>query len=649
MKVNYSAAALVVCLAAVCRPAAGQANINEAQETASVYVDGSTGSDANPGTKALPFKTIGKAAAAANANNTHSIGTHVWIAPGTYRESVALSGSAKSTALPVTFEATTPGTVIVSGADAWTGWQPVANRPGVYSQAWPYKWGVCPSATTGPFEQDIVLRREEISVNGKPLTQVLTLNQVGIGSFFVDETNGVVYIYPAPSTNITTAGVAVSTRPSLFVAVNRSGIVLRGLTFQKGNPCRNNEQVSFRSSSNILVDNSSFNWSNSGGLGFSGSSQFTVQNSFAMHNGQAGFRAFESKFGLWTANEADYSNWRGAQGGIYGWGGGGFHFFAEHNNTVNGAKMLFNMTHGVHWDTDDENITADNLTAANNLRIGVAVEKSQGPLSISNSHICRNALLGLYSDGGLSLRTSTFVNLSGNVVSNNTTSQVLVIGIQGGVPIAVTNYETGQNYNLLTTNLTMSSNTIMGGAGQQLFYDFDQAGEAWTNFLGTFSSDHNTWWSGSVALPFTEPAPSYFTSLSWPDWRKTTGQDLNSVFQAPAVDPTGPCHVNAEAPDFWFVNQDQGALTVTHGSAAVYTLLVIPVGGFNARTTFSRNGVSLIPGATASWSQPSLPGSGAVHFTVNTSASTPPGRYPLTLAAHNGNTEHTVTVSLIVQ
>jgi hypothetical protein len=36
----------------------GQASVNESFETATLYVDGATGSDGNPGTKDLPFQTI---------------------------------------------------------------------------------------------------------------------------------------------------------------------------------------------------------------------------------------------------------------------------------------------------------------------------------------------------------------------------------------------------------------------------------------------------------------------------------------------------------------------------------------------------------------------------------------------------------------
>ncbi len=87
----------------------GQATVNESLEKATLYVDGANGLDSNPGTQASPFKTIGKAERVADGNNTRRVGTHVWIAPGTYREAVALASSEKNTSLPMTFEATPAG------------------------------------------------------------------------------------------------------------------------------------------------------------------------------------------------------------------------------------------------------------------------------------------------------------------------------------------------------------------------------------------------------------------------------------------------------------------------------------------------------------------------------------------------------------
>jgi len=629
--------------------AQAQADINEGKETAFLYVDGSKGSDTNPGTQSRPFKTIGHAAAVAVTNNRKSIGTRVTINPGTYRESILLPSSSSDTSLPITFEAAEAGTVTVSGSDVWTGWQPYAGKAGVYRNSWPYTWGLCPRPSDGPFLQDINLRREMIFVNGTPLTEVLTLSQLGLGTFFVDETNAIVYIFPPTKTNISTATIEVATRNAPFTAYSRTGIVLRGLNFAEANTCRDNDAVTFNGGSNLLIDTDTFNWNNSGGLHMNITTNFTVQDSLSNHNGQQGFNSFEAKNGLWTSNEADYNNWRGAQGGIYGWAAGGFHFFAQHDNTVNGAKMFFNMTHGVHWDTDDANDSADSMIVANNLRNGVVVEASEGPVTISNSHVCFNAPLSLYYDGGMALRGSTFVTLTGNVFASNLISQMPITGIAGGVPITITNYETGQQYNLLTTNLTLTSNTIAGGANEQIFLDFDQSGSAWTEFLSTLDSDHNDWWNASVPQPFTVPEPAEFTTINWAKWLSTTGQDTHSTFTAPSGNPTAPCQVSPDGPDLWFVNPNNGTLTVSAGTSAVYTMLLIPIGGFSAKTIFSSYGVGFVPGAKGSWSAASVTGSGSVTFTVTTSSSTPSGTYPITMAAHAGSIEKTVTVSLTVQ
>ncbi len=165
----------------------GQATVNESLETASLYVDGATGKDTNPGTESKPLKTIGAAAALAETNNQNSIGTKVTIEAGTYRETLKLSHSSKDTNLPITFEAATNGTVIVSGATVYTGWSEYSQNHSIYTTSWTHNWGTCPQLTSCPFQQEITMRQELIAVNGTVLTQVLSLTQMQEGTFYVDE------------------------------------------------------------------------------------------------------------------------------------------------------------------------------------------------------------------------------------------------------------------------------------------------------------------------------------------------------------------------------------------------------------------------------------------------------------------------------
>src|ERR1051326_6163414 len=87
----------------------------------------------------------------------------------------------------------------------------------------------------------------------------------------------------------------------------------------------------------------------------------TVVNSVANHNGATGFNGDKTKNLLWQNVQASYNNWRGAQGAYYSWNTGGMHLFSDHEEQISGATLLYNQTHGIHWDTDDQNITADSI------------------------------------------------------------------------------------------------------------------------------------------------------------------------------------------------------------------------------------------------------------------------------------------------
>ena len=168
---------LVLLSAAVCW---GQANVNEALETALIYVDAAKGNDSNNGTLTSPLKTIGAAVTMALNNNHSSIGSKVIINPGTYREAVKISGGgSRTTSLPITFQAATAGTVFISGADVVSGWTVNSSNSKLYQNSWNYNFGKCtPQSGNAPAQQDIVLRREMIIVNGVVLTQLLSLKSM---------------------------------------------------------------------------------------------------------------------------------------------------------------------------------------------------------------------------------------------------------------------------------------------------------------------------------------------------------------------------------------------------------------------------------------------------------------------------------------
>lgn len=622
----------------------GQANVNESVETAFIYVDVNNGSDSNPGTASQPLQTIGAAASQAMSNNQTGVGSRVIINPGSYRESVSIAGGSRSTDLPITFEAATNGTVFVSGTDVWTNWSVYGGNPDIYTHAWPYQWGVCPASVGAPLQQEIMLRQEMIIVNGTPLTEVLSLTAMRPATFFPDEANAIVYVWPPSGTDMATATVEVATQPTLFTDNGQSNIVLRGLTFQYANSCHGDVAVSISSNAtNVLIDSDNFLWNNAMGLAFTEAQNFTVQSSVANHNGQKGFATHEVKYGLWQSDTANYNNWRGAQGAFYGWDTTGAKFMWDHDGTFNNLTVLFNQARGLGFDTDNENVTVTSLLSAANLTDSFSAEKSEGPMTFSNSYFCANNPLNMASTGGFLLRNSSFVSLTGSAIFGNGQDQLFVNGYPGGY--IVTNWETGQVYNLRTENLTLSEDTIAGGSTAQVFSD-DLGNTDWDDFVSTLNSDHNTWWAGTNANAFTVPTSDSGTAIDLAGWQALTGQDMNSSW-ASASSPTA-CDVQSQGPDYWFVTADASPVTASPAGSASYSLATMPLGGMTGTIDLSVDGLAAIPGVTASFNPPSVGTLGASELTLTTLATTPVGSYPVTIIANSGSVTHTITVSLIV-
>jgi hypothetical protein len=624
----------------------GQATVNEALETASIYVNAGTGSDSNPGTQAEPLKTIGAAAALAESNNYGGVGSRVIIAAGTYRESITLAHSKKDTAMPITFEAASNGTVVVSGAVVYTGWAQSASHPGIYTNSWTNDWGTCPQLTSCPFQQDITLRQELIAVNGTLLTQVLSPAQMQRGTFYVDNRSAQVYVWPAAGTDMSTATVEVATLPALLTIEQKSNIVIRGLTFQYANTCHAQAAVTVQvTSSNILFDSDTFRWNNGQGLAIENpATYFTVVNSVAEHNGDSGFQQSQTRYGLWQSDTTSYNNWRGAQGADYACNTAGLHAWGAHEDTILGLTTSFNQSYGIHWDTDNANINSSGIKAAGNLLSGLFLEKDEGPIVIDSGYTCNQN--SPYAVGGLVLRNSENVSLVNSVLMNNLTSQIAVIGLKGGIPVE--NWETGQAYNLVTKNFTNTGNIIQGKTSSQLlFKDTYLNSSDWSSFESTLSSSGNTWWNPqNSASPYKLPTPKLGTSYDFSSWRSVTAQDSNSSFQAPSGNPGSPCNRGPVGSDYW-LTVDNALLAVNPGGQATFNLTVTPL-NFTGPVTLTVDGVSEVKGLSATLTPSSITTAGNSVLTVTAGSETPPGTYSLTVIGNQGNMTRTVTVRLTV-
>jgi hypothetical protein len=627
------------------RWASAQATVNESLESAYLYVDATSGSDSNPGTQSKPFKTIGKAASEADTNNHSNIGTLVTINPGTYRETLNFNHEKSDTSMPVTFQAATTGTVIISGSEVYTGWSQYSGNSSIYDTTWSHHWGECANASGCPSAADIVLRREMVAVNGSVMTQVMSLAQMVKGTFFVDESGGLIYVWPPSGTNMGSATVEVATQPTLVNIWEKSNLVFRGLTFQYANSCRANAAVEVTgSSSNILFDSDTFQWNNGQGIAIQNpTTYFTVENTQFLHNGDAGIQASQTKYGLYQSDTVSYSNWRGAQGAYYACNTGGLHYFNAHTDTLTDVTTSFNEGYGLHWDTDHKNITTTGLNAAANLLSGLFSENNQGPITIDQAYVCNQT--SPLSLGGLDLRNSKEVSLTNSVLMNNYATQILFGGDAGGKTI--TDWESGNSINVINKDFTNTGNTIQGSdSTQNVFQDGSLGGSDWTTFQTTLTSNSNTWWNtADLTTAWVVPTPNDGTSADLATWQSDTGQDTSSTFKAPSGNPGSACNLTPTK-DFW-LTVDNGALTTDPAGNAVFNFTVTPL-NFSGTVNMTLDGITEVSGLSDTLSSTSINTSGTTTLTVSAKSSTKAGSYPVTLIARNGSMTRTSTVDVTV-
>jgi hypothetical protein len=584
------------------------------------------------------------------SNKAANLGTKVIINPGTYRESISLIATRHDSSLPITFQAASSGTVSISGAVENSNWTTFAGNRNIYVAPWLNDWGYCQAdGGNAPYEPKIVLRREMVFVNGTPMTQVLALSSVKYpGTFFVDETANLVYLWPPSGTNMSTADVEVATEPTLLSLQapghELNGIVFRGIVFKDANSCHGQPAVTVSgNATNILFDSDTFEWNNGQGLFLDQSASFlTVQNSIANHNGGAGFDTFQLTNVLWSNDTANYNNWRGALGAYYAWGTGGYHIFSDHNETMTNVTANFNQTHSIHWDTDNANITVNSFFSTRNI-IGPLFEKSEGPLTVTNSHFC-NSATAQAGYAGFIFRMSKSATLTNNILYNNNLAQILVTGDPGGV--VITNWQNGRVYDLVTSDITLTGNTIVAIGPQDTIKDGYLGGTDWTAFVSTYKAGTNNYWNASNESPFVVPTPRGGTSNTLAQWRSNTTQDYTSTFAVPVTNPAAGCEASTDRPDYWLL-VDSGTRMTGETGSIMFNLSTVSLGGMGGTVNLSTDGVSAIRGASVSLNPAEITTSGTSVLTFTT-RNTPSGTYSFPVIANYGNVTRVVYLTVTV-
>jgi Right handed beta helix region len=626
---------LALCILAIVATAgdraSAQANVIENQSTY-LYVDAKAGSDNNSGAQSSPFKTVQAAINKANVLNQQNTGVKVIVNAGTYRELVNI-GNYKTTGATLTLQAAVAGTAVISGSDVLTGWN-VAS--GIYTRGWTYTTSACalPGGWPTTFAP-IALRSEMIFVNGIPLTQVTAWGDLRPGTFFLNTTYAVLHIYPPAGTDMSTAVVEAAVRPVTFKIENRTNVVLRGLVFQHASNCINTTGANIYSSNNVLVDSVQARWNNWGGMGVYSSNNVTVQNSVANYNGGVGFHASKSQNVLLNFNESDYNNWRGAQAAFYDWGMGGTKLMYERNVTVQNHFSYNNQAQGLWFDTDNKNVTIKNATLSGNVHAALQIERNEGPLTLANSRLCSSgAGVNVLTSTGLTIQNNTFYNNSG---TNKGQAEIFITGQAGGR--IITDWLTGQSYDLFTTGMVLTGNTFANASQGQFLFGTYLGGNDWTLFASTLNASNNTWYDPNTASAF-KIVNGHILALS--AWQSAMQTDYSSLWQAPATSPVSACAAPAPTYADFNINLDTNNYTMAAGKAVA----TVRVNSFGYGPV-SLKAEGMPSGVSATLSQASIT-SGVVTLTFNSTKTAAVQTVPITLFGVSGSRVHSATFYLHV-
>jgi hypothetical protein len=515
------AAFLIAASSLLSNAAFGQASVSE-NESATVYVDASNGVDSYAGTAvSQPVASISAAISKAVANNAKGIGTKIVVNPGTYREALTITGS---TSAPITIEASSTGSSYLSGSDVVTGWS--HSYGSVYSHSFPYStyansFGTCPRVS-GIYEHvtSAAFQKAMIFVNGNALTQVYSTSAMRAGTFFADSGTKLVRIWPPNGTNMGSAKVEVASRSAVLSLYHAHNVVIRGMVFTHANSCINHTSATVTSSSNVVFDHDQANWNNWGGIGSSSNDRVTIQNSTASHNGGIGFTAYRNtNFALYN-DEADYNNWRGASGNFFDYGMGGVKMLNTHTGTVNGFTALHNQAQGLWMDTDNTNMTVNNVVLVGNRHANMQIEANQGPIHVSNSLICSG-------ENGINMLESENVTVTGTKFYNNGGTPNTAQFFLGGDPNGrtVTNFTTHGSMRLYNQNTVLQGNVLQDATGGQYVFATYLNSSDWSRFRGSLRSNGNQFFDSTKTTSFKLTGNK---NLTLSGWRGATGQDSGS-------------------------------------------------------------------------------------------------------------------------
>ena len=340
--------------------------------------------DANLGTAERPWQTISKAAAVMKP------GDKVIVHAGLYREWVnpRNSGTAKA---PITYEAAVVDEVVLTGADAATGW--IHDDGAVWKlDNWTTRFMVSESKDFHPGDDrhQLIGRAEQVLADGKLLKQVLARKEMKPGTFCADSSQQELYVWLGDDSSPNTHSMQVGKRGYVF-GINPwqrpegvDNIHVRGFTIRHAS---NHAQrgALFILGNGWVVEDITVEWTNGCGWSFSGN-HHVLRRIVSRHNGQMGGGCGGGRNFLMEDCVFADNNRKGYNAG---WEAGGIKIVYSRDGIVRRCIFVRNDGPGLWLDIDNRNVLITECYSADNTGSGIFIEMS-GWCTLTHNLCVRN-------------------------------------------------------------------------------------------------------------------------------------------------------------------------------------------------------------------------------------------------------------------
>jgi hypothetical protein len=323
--------------------------------------------DAGPGTAEHPWRTLGKAAASVQA------GDRVLIRSGIYREQV-LVGANGTAEQPIRFEAAAGERVVLTGADRLTGWVRSNEKVPLYTIPWPHRFNTYSKTMTHPGDEyhRLIGRCEQVFVNGYPLRQVLSSNQLALGTFLAETSQATLYVWSSANQDLQKALVEASVRPEIL-RLTGAHVQVRGLRFRYAANAAQRGAVILAGKEDLLED-CVVEETNASGAAFRGE-DVVVRRCTFRDNGQLGFGANRAHRLLLTECLVENNNTKNFE---RGWEAGGNKLALCRGAVLEKSRFVRNRGNGIWFDIGNEDCTVRQCLIADNDDAGIFYEISYG-------------------------------------------------------------------------------------------------------------------------------------------------------------------------------------------------------------------------------------------------------------------------------